>query len=362
MYGSAAQKRERGGRRKKKKKHLDERPAETDWDEIYDPARPTNIEEYLRSDEKIREVRDWKAVLYAHRRKRRPSSDTDMGSDEEDARPSMSNQFAPPPSYAFAPPVPPPPPPTLPAETADEAYARRTALSGQAPPPPPPPAHQDATTISRAPVRYSPPPQPDRDTEMPDVDVDDLPPPPPSKSGFAARIMSKYGWTKGSGLGAEGDGITAALRVQVEKRRRRPDAEGGGFAEPGARGKIIAPKKKKTKPGNENDEEEEEDTEGSPYGKTSQVVVLRGMLEGMPDLAAEVEDGLGQEIGEECGDKYGRVERLHVDVEGRTVYIKFADAVSALRAVGALEGRVFNGNVIRPAFYDVDRFERGEYV
>lgn len=376
IYGSAAQKRERGGRRKKKKKFDEQRPAETDWDEIYDPARPSNIEEYLRSDEKIREVQDWKAVLYAHRRKqRRHGSDTDMGSDEEDARPTMSSkaplydflaslinaeaaQFAPPPSYAFAPPPPPEPSTVPPEETAEEAYARRLALSGQAAPPPPPaPPPVSDTTISRAPVRYSPPPpapEADRDVDMPDIS---LPPPPPSKSGFAARIMSKYGWTKGSGLGAEGDGITTALRVQVEKRRRRADAEGGGFAEPGGRGKIIAPKELKRQGG-----DGEGGEEAGKYGKMSQVVVLRGMLEGMEDLRAEVEDGLGQEIGEECGEKYGRVERVYIDLVGRGVYIKFTDAVSALRAVNALEGRVFNGNVIQPGFYDAERFERGEYA
>ena len=184
----------------------------------------------------------------------------------------------------------------------------------------------------------------------------DLPPAPPSRSGFAARIMSKYGWTKGSGLGAGGDGITTALRVQVERRRRRADAEGGGFAEPGGRGKIIAPKELKKRGRNEGEEGEEDGV-----GKMSPVVVLRGMLEGMEDLRAEVEDGLGQEIGEECGEKYGRVERVYVDVEGRRVYIKFTDAVSALRAVNALEGRVFNGNVVRPGFYDAEKFEAGEY-
>jgi splicing factor 45 len=182
---------------------------------------------------------------------------------------------------------------------------------------------------------------------------------PQGKAGFAARIMSKYGWTKGSGLGAEGDGITTALRVQVEKRRRKADADGGGFAEPGGRGRIIAPKELKQKKtvGLEAEEGEEE----GKFGKMSQVVVLRGMLEGMDDLRAEVEDGLGQEIGEECGEKYGRVERLFIDVDGRRVFIKFTDQVSALTAVNALEGRIFNGNLVVPRFYDVDRFERGEY-
>jgi hypothetical protein len=145
----------------------------------------------------------------------------------------------------------------------------------------------------------------------------------PGQAGFAARLMAKYGWTSGTGLGADGSGMTSALRVQVEKRRRRADADGGGFAEPGGRGRIIEGKKAKTKPADARNEE--------GYGRMSSVIVLRGMLEGMPDLAAEVEEGLGQEIGEECGEKYGRVERVYIDVAGRLVFIKFTDGVSALR-------------------------------
>lgn len=180
----------------------------------------------------------------------------------------------------------------------------------------------------------------------------------PSRKGFAARIMSKYGWSAGTGLGASESGITSALSVQVSKRRRRPDAEGGGFAEPGGRGKIIAPKSLHvSKPGQEGREDEQE----GRFGKISQVIVLTGMLENMEDLRQEVEDGLGQEIGEECGEKYGRVERVYIDVDGRKVFIKFTDGVSALRAVNALDGRVFNGNTIVPRFWDVDRFEKGVY-
>ena len=59
-------------------------PRETDWDELYDPARPTNVEEYLRSEERIREVREWKAVLYAHRRRGRERSDDGRSEEEEE--------------------------------------------------------------------------------------------------------------------------------------------------------------------------------------------------------------------------------------------------------------------------------------
>lgn len=96
MYGTAAtEKRQRGGRKAKKKKQQkqgDNQRQETDWDEIYDPSRPTNVDEYMRSDERIREVQEWKAVLYAHRRKRRGSSESDEDSDG-DERPAMGSEL-----------------------------------------------------------------------------------------------------------------------------------------------------------------------------------------------------------------------------------------------------------------------------
>ena len=103
--------------------------------------------------------------------------------------------------------------------------------------------------------------------------------------------MSKYGWTKGSGLGADESGIVKPLRVQVEKRKKKSDADGGGWAEPAARSKILGGNRK---PGQQDDD---------GFGPMSEVIVLRNMLEGMEDLRGEVASGLGQEIGEECGDK-----------------------------------------------------------
>jgi splicing factor 45 len=395
MYYGAGEKRQRGGRRNKKKKKRDaeDNLRETDWDELYDPARPTNVEEYLRSGERVREVREWKAVLYAHRRQERRSED---GSGSEEERESTSHlfkcsgdgyglmvvltdleildRFAPPPSLTFAPPPMSPPRAAAPVPndaTGDDAYARRLALSGMAPPPPPPPppglpppqpatTATDAATISRAPVRYSPPPPPPpdamdvgaQDDYDPEVDYSSIALPTPTttteldqeqrtarpgQKDFARRLMTKYGWTKGTGLGASASGITSALRVQVEKRRRKPDSEGGGFAEPGGRGRIIAPKAK-SKPTPQNNTEDGDAGAGAgagpgqgKFGKMSVVVVLDRMLDNMADLESEVEAGLGQEIGEECGERYGRVERIVVDVEGRRVFIKFVEGVSALR-------------------------------
>ncbi|KAI0595903.1 hypothetical protein F4775DRAFT_567432 [Biscogniauxia sp. FL1348] len=396
VYGMG-EKRARGGRRKKKKK-FESAPMETDWDEIYDPSRPTNVEEYLRSEERIREVQEWKALLYKHRRRDERTQDS-YDSEEDDERP-MHNQFAPPDSYSFAPPPPSPPraAPVPDDKTGDDAYARRLALSqGQAanvpppphsptlssaplpppPPPPPPPELDSSATISREPVRYTRPANPDAMDEDHDDDKAYVPLEPsgqeqeeegedaprersnrPGQKGFAARLMSKYGWAKGQGLGAESSGILQPLRVQIEKRKKKSDAEGGGWREPGGRGRIIG-----SKPGGSSSSGSgpSDGNGGSKFGLMSNVIVLRNMLEGMDDLQGEMENGLGQEIGEECGDNYGRVERLHIDIEGKRVYIKFTDQVSALRAVNALDGRVFAGNTIVPQYYDVDKFESRVY-
>lgn len=204
------------------------------------------------------------------------------------------------------------------------------------------------------------------DQPMPDAADDMSRSSRPGQKGFAQRLMSKYGWTAGSGLGADSSGIINPLQVKVEKRRKRPDAEGGGYADPANRARIIGGKTAAAATAAKGGPEPGSAAEGgdgaSKFGAMSEVIVLRNMLENMPSLQEEVEDGLGQEIGEECGDKYGRVERLYIDVAGRQVFIKFTDQVSALRAVNALEGRVFNGNAIAARFFDTEKFEKGEYT
>lgn len=208
-----------------------------------------------------------------------------------------------------------PPPPKI-----DSVYSPPEAIS---PPPPAPPIQAPAAgVISRAPVRYNFPAAPSdipasevdlekalaeesEDQETQAQESEDTPRSlRPGQKGFAERLMSKYGWSKGSGLGADGSGIVNPLRVQVEKRKKKPDSEGGGFADPKGIGKIIGGKKKAGK---------EADT--GKFGAMSEVIVLSGMVDGM-NLDEEFDDlgdgGLMQEIGDECSEKVRKIKIILV--------------------------------------------------
>lgn len=82
------ERRQRGGR-KKRKKNREAEVVRQNWDDIYDPSRPNSYDAYKHSEEKIREVREWKDRLYAHRMGRGTSSDLDS-EDEYSRRPTNS--------------------------------------------------------------------------------------------------------------------------------------------------------------------------------------------------------------------------------------------------------------------------------
>ena len=93
--GGAGEKRQRGGRKRRKKNHRDGEEAHRrqDWDDIYDPSRPNSYEEYKHSDEKIREIREWKDRLYAHRMRRRSSTTSDDDSEDENRQTTRRRSF-----------------------------------------------------------------------------------------------------------------------------------------------------------------------------------------------------------------------------------------------------------------------------
>jgi splicing factor 45 len=160
-------------------------------------------------------------------------------------------------------------------------------------------------------------------------------------------------------LGAQGTGIVNPLYAKVDKRKKKSDAEGGGYVTPAGTGKILGGQKSKMA----------QDEDQGKFGAMSEVVKLEGMLRGL-DLDVELNregGGIMQEIGEECAEKYGSVERVYIDrngeeADGGVVFVQFISQLSALRAVNALEGRIFGGNVIKARFWDREKFDQGLYV
>jgi splicing factor 45 len=164
--------------------------------------------------------------------------------------------------------------------------------------------------------------------------------------------MAKHGYKKGQGLGANSTGIINALAVKVEKSKKTYDAEGNLVNAPPSMGKIVGGKKKK----------------GTEDTKMSSVVRCLHMIDGR-DLDYEMgpEGNLVEEIGQECAERYGNIERVFVwrgaEEKGETVpvFLKFTAQISALRAVAALDDQSFRGNTVKAEFWDEDKFEKGIY-
>ncbi|GAB7345481.1 hypothetical protein MBLNU457_3807t1 [Dothideomycetes sp. NU457] len=327
--------------------------ANEDSDDEYVPTISTELPGAPKEDPYLRRMR---------------LSGMESGQSVPSPQPSTASQ---PPSTSEPPPPPPdqkhpsfselPPPPPLAAAPGTSAPATSASK---------PPA---SATISAAPVRYERPRETgpvddepdtaqgglgfsaaqDDDTAMednqPEEDEEEAPRSNrPGQKGFAKRLLQKYGWQEGQGLGATGSGITTILEHKMDKRKKRPAGERGDGPPP-AVGRIVGGKRRKT-----GDESEEE--------QWSVVVRLDGMLDGLNVEEEMVENNLMQNIGDRV-QKFGMAERIMIDPEktgSGTVFIKFTSALSAYRAIQASNGKDFmeNGRVATSGFFDADKFDR----
>jgi splicing factor 45 len=242
-------------------------------------------------------------------------------------QPTQFDQYPPPPLQFPGPPAlpglqyyPPPPPHFIPPPPPAQPY--QSAPSPVAPQSAPP---QPSGTISREPVRYEEAAQikdnPDYTQNSTNMEPSQESEPEtrtsaPGQKGFAQRYMEKMGWKKGEGLGREATGITTILRHEATKRKRKGDAEGGGWAQPAAMGRIVGGKKSKT------------DTPVDETKAFSLVARFEGMLRDMDIDQAIEEDNLMQRIGEKL-EFYGRSERVFIDRSTGRVFVKFTSALSA---------------------------------
>uniref|UniRef100_A0A7N6FDE1 Splicing factor 45 n=1 Tax=Anabas testudineus TaxID=64144 RepID=A0A7N6FDE1_ANATE len=174
----------------------------------------------------------------------------------------------------------------------------------------------------------------------------------------AHKIMQKYGFKEGQGLGKHEQGLSTALSVEKTSKR------GGKIIVGDAAENYFYPSvaNKKSDPGKK--------TETNPLTEIlknpTKVVLLRNMVG-----RGEVDEDLEGETKEEC-EKYGKVVKCVIfeiadvpDDEAVRIFLEFERVESAIKAVVDLNGRYFGGRVVKACFYNLDKFrilDLGEQV
>uniref|UniRef100_A0A665U4Z4 Splicing factor 45 n=1 Tax=Echeneis naucrates TaxID=173247 RepID=A0A665U4Z4_ECHNA len=170
----------------------------------------------------------------------------------------------------------------------------------------------------------------------------------------AHKIMQKYGFKEGQGLGKHEQGLSTALSVEKTSKRG---------------GKIIIGDAAEKRP-ESTDTDSSKKTETNPLTEIlknpTKVVLLRNMVG-----RGEVDEDLEGETKEEC-EKYGKVVKCVIfeiadvpDDEAVRIFLEFERVESAIKAVVDLNGRYFGGRVVKACFYNLDKFrvlDLGEQV
>uniref|UniRef100_A0A8C6VW31 Splicing factor 45 n=1 Tax=Nothobranchius furzeri TaxID=105023 RepID=A0A8C6VW31_NOTFU len=164
----------------------------------------------------------------------------------------------------------------------------------------------------------------------------------------AHKIMQKYGFKEGQGLGKHEQGLSTALSVEKTSKR------GGKIIVGDAAEKLDPSKKSDANPLTE------------ILKNPTKVVLLRNMVG-----RGEVDEDLEGETKEEC-EKYGKVVKCVIfeiaevlDDEAVRIFLEFERVESAIKAVVDLNGRYFGGRVVKACFYNLDKFrvlDLGEQV
>jgi len=217
--------------------------------------------------------------------------------------------------------------------------------------------------------------------------------------GIAAKIMAKYGFKEGGGLGRDGQGMAKALVVEKTSKRGGRILKGEEIEDtppPGAGGAAIPPPacldtstiggvgvpapigvvSEYGDCGNEDDIRPPSEFDGSPappleaepekpkpsitdmMKNPSKVVLCKNMVG-----PGEVDEELEPEVMDECGGKYGDVNKVTIvevpDVcpeETVRIFIEFKRVESAIKALVDLNGRFFGGREVQATFYNLDKF------
>lgn len=159
----------------------------------------------------------------------------------------------------------------------------------------------------------------------------------------AAKIMARYGFKDGQGLGKQEQGISAALMVEKTSKR------GGRIVHEKEIGPVAPEVMPQPAPASSAEQSITEMMKAP-----SKVIMLRNMVG-----PGEVDDELEPEVKEECNRKYGEVVTVHIvempnvtPEETVRIFVEFTRIESAIKALVDLNGRFFGGEL---ASFPVER-------
>ncbi|XP_008545100.1 splicing factor 45 [Microplitis demolitor] len=285
--------------------------GEYDWNVIneYDPLWPNEYEKVVKE---LRDIRDREYEQEAEQRKRR----REISRFEEQT--IMANTMV------------------VPERDEERTSTSRGIIGGAAIAPPP--SLQEPSEITMPSIST-----PTRPVTTPGLGY--------TTSSVAAKIMAKYGFKEGQGLGKKEQGMSVAL--QVEKTSKR----GGRIV--GEKEQLMPPPLAVSSSPPSNTQSNEEPTITEIMKSPSKVVLLRNMVG-----PGEVDEDLEPEVKDECNTKYGDVARVLIhevmDVvpeEAVRIFVEFKRIESAIKAVVDLNGRFFGGRQVRAGFYSSEKLD-----
>lgn len=172
----------------------------------------------------------------------------------------------------------------------------------------------------------------------------------------AARMMARWGYRPGQGLGKHSDGIITPL-LHVKTGARTGVIRGGALAvqrgdsvsaadNAGGRHMLATVAAPTWKPGD-----------------ASHVIMLQNFV-----AAGEVDDELASEVEQECSGRFGDVRSVYVyecapaasvpPTAAVRIFVEFATSSVAGKAQSELHGRVLGGRRVVASLYDPNRFAR----
>ncbi|XP_033931120.1 splicing factor 45 isoform X1 [Pseudochaenichthys georgianus] len=181
----------------------------------------------------------------------------------------------------------------------------------------------------------------------------------------AHKIMQKYGFKEGQGLGKHEQGLSTALSVEKTSKRGGKIIIGDAAEKPGS-SQPGAPETSGGGFSGDNVKKSDANPLTEILKNPTKVVLLRNMVG-----RGEVDEDLEGETKEEC-EKYGKVVRCVIfeiavvpDEDAVRIFLEFERVESAIKAVVDLNGRYFGGRIVRACFYNLDKFrvlDLGEQV